>query len=93
MELSWHAFNSMIDGGQNSVTLKYKELGTHGFHKEFQTPNKPAEGEPSFRRSAYPLQTPYAFPRSPLGLERFGHKATPPHRSWNETYYSEFQLA
>jgi len=36
----------LYDTGQSSVTLKSKDLATHGFHKKFQT----LEAKPSFRK-------------------------------------------
>jgi len=67
MDLSWHALNSTLPA-KLFITLKSKDLATRGFQKIFQThPPKPAEAKTSFRKVSLPLQTMYAFPRSPLG--------------------------
>ena len=61
------------------------------FSKKFQThPPKPAEGEPSSERSAYPLQNYVCFSPLTSGLESFGFKSTPSDRPWIEVYCPKF---
>jgi len=47
----------MLDatGKKLFITLKSKDLATHGFQKKFQThPPNPAETRPSFRKTSLP---------------------------------------
>jgi len=50
MDLSWYALNSMVQA-KLFITLKSKDLATHGFQKKIRAhPPKPAEVKPSFRK-------------------------------------------
>jgi len=61
------AFAELYATGQNSVTLKSKDLATRGFPKKFQTHSpKPAEAETNYKVSL-PCKTMHTLPRSPLG--------------------------
>jgi len=73
--------------GQNSITLKSKDLATRGFQKKFLAhPSKPAEAEPSFRKVSLPPENYACFSPLTSGLESFGHKSTP----WIEDYCPKF---
>ena len=70
-------------------TLYHNEkqgLATRGFQKIPDTPPKPAEAEPSFRK----VSLPPAFSPLTSGLESFDHKSTPFDRPWIEAYCPTF---
>ena len=72
---------------QLPVTLKRKDLATHGFQKKILTHSlQPAEAEPSFRKVGLPPANLRMFFPLTSRLESFGHKSAPSGRPWIVAY-------
>ena len=90
MDLSWHALNSTLKA-KLSITLKSKDLATHGFQKKLEThPPKSTEAELSFRKVSLPPAKLCMLSLLTSGLESFGHKSTPSDGPWIEAYCPTF---
>jgi len=59
----------LYDTGQSSVTLKSKDLATHGFHKKIQTHT--LEAKPSFRKVSLPPAKLYVLSSAHLWVREF----------------------
>ena len=60
------------------------------FKKIPDTPTKPIEAEPSFRKVSLPPAKLCMLSLLTSGLESFGHKSTPSDRPWIEAYCPTF---
>jgi len=75
--------------GQNSITLKSKDLATHGFQKNPDTPTKTHWSWAQFQKGQPPAKLRMLFLLT-SGLESFSHKSTPSDRPWIEGYCPKF---